>query len=67
MPTNNEILNAKLGSQQVKKIYFDSQIIWQLWTPSSITTQFWYDAADLATITATGNQDQSSHSHASIY
>ena len=28
----------------------------ELWTPTQIPTIFWYDAADLATITATGNQ-----------
>ena len=27
-----------------------------LWTPSQISTIFWYDAADTSTITATGNQ-----------
>lgn len=26
------------------------------WTPNNISTVFWYDAADLSTITATGNQ-----------
>ena len=28
----------------------------ELWTPSEISTIFWYDAADVTTITATGNQ-----------
>jgi len=28
----------------------------ELWTPTQIPTIFWYDAADLATITATGSQ-----------
>ncbi len=28
----------------------------ELWTPTQIPTIFWYDAADLATITATGNE-----------
>jgi len=28
----------------------------ELWTPAQISTIFWYDAADLSTITATGNQ-----------
>lgn len=28
----------------------------ELWTPTQIPTIFWYDAADLTTITATGNQ-----------
>jgi hypothetical protein len=26
------------------------------WTPASMPTIFWYDAADVTTITATGNQ-----------
>lgn len=41
----------------------DSQLYWvygslkrELWTPSEISTIFWYDAADTATITATGSQ-----------
>ena len=41
----------------------DGQLYWvysslkrDLWTPSQISTIFWYDAADVATITAIGNQ-----------
>jgi len=41
----------------------DGQLYWvysslkrDLWTPSQISTIFWYDAADTSTITATGNQ-----------
>ena len=41
----------------------DGQLYWvysslkrDLWTPSEISTIFWYDAADVTTITATGNQ-----------
>lgn len=49
--------NIKLGNQQVKRVYLNNSVIWNtLWTPSEISTIFWYDAADLPTITATGNQ-----------
>jgi hypothetical protein len=56
MPSTNGLLNAKLGASQVKKLYHASQVVWELWTPSNILSIFWHDAADLATITATGNQ-----------
>jgi hypothetical protein len=52
----DSIKNAKVGNTQAKSIYLGANEIWKLWTPTEISTIFWYDAADLATITATGNQ-----------
>lgn len=45
----------KAGNVDVQGVYSGSQKIWG-WRPSDISTVFWYDAADTATITATGNQ-----------
>ena len=45
-----------LGGTPAREIWYESNLVWGLWTPNQISTIFWYDAADLATITATGNQ-----------
>ena len=39
---------------QLNLVY--SNLTRDLWTPSNLATIFWYDAADVTTITATGNQ-----------
>lgn len=45
----------KAGNVDVQGVYSGSQKIWG-WRPSDISTVFWYDAADTATITATGSR-----------
>ena len=52
----DSIKNAKVGNTQAKQIYLGANQIWKLWTPTEISTIFWYDAADASTITASGNQ-----------
>lgn len=51
------IKNANIGNTKAKQIYIGSKLVWQSnWTPSQISTVFWYDASDISKITATGNQ-----------
>ena len=48
--------NIKLGNQQVKRLYLNNSVIWNtLWTPSEISTLFWYDPSDANTITTSGS------------
>jgi len=63
MPSLASATDIKLGSSQVTEIRLGSTLIWSslappptYWTPSQISTIFWYDAADTSTITASGSQ-----------
>jgi hypothetical protein len=51
----NEVKNLKVGNTQAKQIYFGNNKIWELWTPSQITTEFWYDPSDAYSITTSGS------------
>ena len=56
MPKLIDAKELKIGSTSVSRAYLGSTRVWPLWSPSEISTVFWYDPSDASTITASGTQ-----------
>jgi hypothetical protein len=56
MPRLIDATQLKIGSTSVSRAYLGSTRVWPLWSPSEISTVFWYDPSDASTITASGTQ-----------
>ena len=57
MPNLADATEVRIGSSLATEVYLGGNLVWPSgWNPSFIPTEFWYDAADLGTITASGSQ-----------
>jgi hypothetical protein len=56
MPKLIDATQLKIGSTSVSRAFLGNTRVWPLWSPSEISTVFWYDPSDASTITASGTQ-----------